>query len=242
MSSSNAKHLKKPAKKAASLVSPETAAVRKVAKASNKVAKKGKRSFTSGATVQSSARGPQASFIKSYRRILIAELMLCIIIILLMPKAAEKTGKKVPTLDDILHRLVSISIVFFILGLVTAIGTKFARVASGIGGLVTLTLLIGKQDEIVYLFGAAAKPSGTAIPTTQNLPPLSQDIFSTQPGESSPFQNTPVVSGPNPPAPNTGEPYPTNAGIPGFYQGLAPIYDYTESGTRPVRTNSPIYE
>lgn len=206
----------------------------KAGEKAKRVSNKTKRSYLGGATIRSSSRGPQATTIKGYRRVLVGELLLCVIIVLLIPLAARNLpGKKVPSASDVLHRMVSVCAVFFILGIVTIAGHKVARVAAGIGGLVTLTLLVGKQDEIVYLFGVAANPKGG----TAASPPLPQTTFSTQPGESSPWQDTPTVqSGQNPPPISSGEDYPINAGIPGFYGGTTlPPYNFTEQGARPVR-------
>lgn len=163
-------------KTAAKAAGPEgqaiSAGVKRAAKASakksQKAARKSKASYFQGATIASSGRGPQATNIKGDRRLLVAEFVLCIVIVFLEPVAANKSGKSTD-FSKVMKQLLSVGAVFMVLGLISSGGTRLSRTAVALGGLITLTLLVGKQDELVYLSQALAGTNTTT--DTSNTPP-----------------------------------------------------------------------
>lgn len=84
------------------------------------------------------------------RRIIVAEFLICMIIVGLSPLTPKRKDETWPFMAK---RLTAIMGVFLILGLLSAAGRGAAKFAAGVGGLVTLGLLLAERD----LFTQAAK-------------------------------------------------------------------------------------
>lgn len=82
-------------------------------------------------------------------RVLKAEWLLCIVILGLSP-LADPEGEE--SIGDAIKRVAAATGLFFILGLVAAAGPKAAKAAAGLGGLITIALLVSSRD----VFGAVA--------------------------------------------------------------------------------------
>lgn len=82
-------------------------------------------------------------------RVLKAEWLLCVVILGLSP-LADPDGEE--SIGDAIKRVAAATGVFFILGLVAAAGPKPAKAAAGLGGLMTIALLVSSRD----VFGAVA--------------------------------------------------------------------------------------
>jgi hypothetical protein len=96
-----------------------------------------------------------------FRRILVAEFLVCMVIAALSPLTDRK--KDEPATAH-MKRLTAIMGLFFVLGLVSAGGRGAAKLAAGFGGLVTVTLAISDRDlfmKIGSIFGNnATEPDG----------------------------------------------------------------------------------
>jgi hypothetical protein len=84
------------------------------------------------------------------RRALIAELTVCLAIVAFSPLTDRRREDKPGTW---MRRMTAILGLFFVLGLVSAAGAGGARIAAGLGGLVTVTLAISERDLFAKLAG-----------------------------------------------------------------------------------------
>lgn len=99
------------------------------------------------------------------RQLLVAEFVLCMAIAAMAP-LTDRHKTDGPT--AFLRRAAAICVLFLILGLVATAGKGATRIAAGLGGLVTLTLLVSDRDILTRLAatfnstasGAPAGPPG----------------------------------------------------------------------------------
>lgn len=90
------------------------------------------------------------------RRLLVAEFVLCLVILALSP-LTDKHKSEGPT--AFLRRGSAVCALFFILALISSGGRGATKVAAAFGGLVTLTLLVSSRDVFAVL---AAKFASTS--------------------------------------------------------------------------------
>lgn len=82
------------------------------------------------------------------RRIIVAEFMVCMVIVALSP-LTDRKREEAPA--DFMKRMAAIMGVFFVLGLVSAAGRNAAKGAAGFGGLVTVALAVSSRDVFMKL-------------------------------------------------------------------------------------------
>jgi len=82
------------------------------------------------------------------RRLLLAEFLLCMAILVFTPLGEKHKDEPA---GAFMKRSTALLAVFFLLGLVSAGGRGAAKAAAGFGGLVTLGLLITNRDVVVKL-------------------------------------------------------------------------------------------
>jgi hypothetical protein len=98
----------------------------------------------------------------SSRRVLVGEFIACSAVIALSP-VSGRHDKDTPA--DWLRRTSGLALLFLVLGLVATAGPKASRVASALGGLVTLALLVSERDVLVVLAGRFNGPAASGVPT-----------------------------------------------------------------------------
>jgi hypothetical protein len=91
-----------------------------------------------------SGTGPVAT----YRRALVAEFLVCVILLAFSPLAEDK-GKTKPA--SIMKRGSATAALFVILGLMSSAGRGAARAAAAFGGLITLVLLIDQRGAFATM-------------------------------------------------------------------------------------------
>lgn len=91
------------------------------------------------------------------RRALIAEFLLCTIVLALSP-LSNPEGKTAP--KDWMKKGTALSGVFILLGMVSSVGPRAARSSVAIGGLITLVLVIDQRS----IFGVIAEKMKKATP------------------------------------------------------------------------------
>lgn len=77
------------------------------------------------------------------RRIVVAEFLICMVIVALSPLTDKKKNEG-PT--AFMRRMTAIMALFFILGLISAAGRGAGKFAAGLGGLVTVALAVSDRD------------------------------------------------------------------------------------------------
>lgn len=106
-----------------------------------------KRSEEGGGKKKGSGKGAASKALAGsagkYRRILIAEFIVCVIILGLSP-LAKKPGEMGPT--RFMKRGSATCALFVILGLVSAMGRGAGKAAAAFGGLVTVVLLVDQRE------------------------------------------------------------------------------------------------
>lgn len=96
---------------------------------------------------QEAGRQVKKSAVKSGRRavggqkLLIMEFVVCMVIVSMHPLVEPEEGA-----GPFMKRGTAISLLFFILGLIGAVGPKASKVSGGIGALVTVGLLIDQRS------------------------------------------------------------------------------------------------
>lgn len=93
--------------------------------------------------------------VAGYRRVLTAEFVLCMLLVVGKAFLEVRKGNQ-PFDRKFAMKLFGIWIVFLILGLVSSVSWKVARIAAAFGGLVTLTLLIGQESVVTNILSNAA--------------------------------------------------------------------------------------
>lgn len=94
------------------------------------------------------------------RRIIVAEFLICMIIIALSPMT-DRRKDELPT--AFMKRMTAVMALFFILGLTSNAGRGAAKLAAGFGGLVSVTLAISNRDlfmKIGAVFGSPQSRQG----------------------------------------------------------------------------------
>lgn len=92
------------------------------------------------------------------RRILLAEFTVCAAIAALSPLT---DAKRTEAPGDWMKRMTAIMGLFFILSLISAAGRGSAKMAAGLGGLVTIVLMISQRDlftKLATIFGSGSPP------------------------------------------------------------------------------------
>lgn len=93
----------------------------------------------------------------THRRILVAEFAACMVMLAFSPLAdPDGTDKPVP----FMKRASAIMALFFVLGLISTAGRGAGRAAAGLGGLVTLVLLINQRNVFTVLAAKLAPGVG----------------------------------------------------------------------------------
>lgn len=119
------------------------------------------------------AIGFPAKKIKS-RNALMAEFIVCIAILGMGAVVPKNRGGLTTPAKGLLHvasKATALSLLFFILALISSAGEKSARAAAGVGGLVTLAYVASSEDAynvLVWITSFYGKPgaSGSGIITT----------------------------------------------------------------------------
>lgn len=126
-------------------------------------------------------------------RVLVAEFLICMIILGLSPLSAPETDSK-PA--NFMKSGTAMAGVFVVLGLISAIGPKSSRAAAAFGALVTLALVVDQRS----IFGVMVDKFGTKKATLtekdpEGLPPIFDnrpDVDITGPPPAGPiFDNRP---------------------------------------------------
>lgn len=98
------------------------------------------------------------------RQLLVAEFLVCMVILALSPLTDKHQSEGAPAF---LKRGAAVCATFFILGLIGASGKGPQKIAAGLGGLITLSLLLSDRDVFAALaqkMGASsAEPAGLAF-------------------------------------------------------------------------------
>ena len=94
------------------------------------------------------------------RRALVGEFIGCAVIISLAP-ITDKHAKDTPA--TALRRMSALALMFLVLGLVATTGPKSSRVAAGMGGLITLALLVSERDVLVVLAQRFSGPADSGV-------------------------------------------------------------------------------
>ncbi len=92
------------------------------------------------------------------RKLLVAEFAICIVVATMSPLTDEKKTEKP---GDFLKRMTAIMGLFFILGLVSAGGREAGRFAAGLGGIVTVGLVVAERNLFNQLAAIVSRPSKT---------------------------------------------------------------------------------
>lgn len=77
------------------------------------------------------------------RRVIVAEFMICMVVIGFSP-LTDRKKEELPT--TFMRRMTALMALFFILGMMSAGGRAMARFAAGFGGLVTVALVVSNRD------------------------------------------------------------------------------------------------
>jgi hypothetical protein len=93
-----------------------------------------------------------------YQRVLVAELLLCTVILALSPMVDKEIKP-----GQWMKRGTALCAVFMLLGMVSSVGPKSGRAAGMLGGLITLTLLVDQRS----LFGVLATTFGGSAATAE---------------------------------------------------------------------------
>lgn len=96
------------------------------------------------------------------RRVLVAEFVVCIIILALSPVAAPEGSEPKP--GDWMKKGSAMCGLFLLLGLLSSAGRGAGKVASAFGGLVVLVLLIDQRSLFTVLARKFTSPSSSAAP------------------------------------------------------------------------------
>ena len=121
------------------------------------------RTSRAGSSIQrGAARTAKRVTAKHPVRVLIAELLLCVVILGLSPLSKDQDDTDP---GDWMRQASAIMGLFFLLGLVAAIGPKSGKAAAAFGGLITLVLLVDQRE----LFRTLGRLIGTKAPTGQDL-------------------------------------------------------------------------
>lgn len=111
----------------------------------------------SGAVSAAKDKRAAAAPRSSAQRLLVAEFVICIVILALSPIAAEPgttAGR------DWMKRGSAMCGLFLVLGLISAIGPRAGRVAAAFGGIATVTLLVDQRGIFAKLTGLMASTGG----------------------------------------------------------------------------------
>lgn len=123
------------------------------------------------------------------RRLIVAEFAVCAVVAALSPLTA---GKRDEPPGAWMKRMTAIMGLFFILGLVSAGGRTAAKAAAGLGGLVTVALLISERDLFATVAARFSAPNALQRGTG---PGSDETLGDNPPGEA--------PSGPSPAPPRT---------------------------------------
>ena len=122
-----------------------------------------------GSAGKSGQRGKTGSSATTTHRFLIAELMLCIVVIGLSPMVAKQSGK------DFMKRGSAILATFAILGMISSIGPKSGKAVVAFGGLITLGIFIDQRS----LFGKVASVLSSGRIEAEPDGPIGGEIIQT---------------------------------------------------------------
>lgn len=116
-----------------------------------------------GHAAKRAARKAKLAALGPGRQMLVAEFLVCMVILALSPLTDKHQSEGAPVL---LKRGAAICATFFILGLIGASGRGAAKVAASLGALITLSLVVSDRDIFSALankMGAtSSEPSGLA--------------------------------------------------------------------------------
>lgn len=145
----------------------------------------GKRGGRAGARSASTGSAPGSA-----QRILIAELLVCVIVLALSPLSSPEGSVSA---KDWMKRGTAVAALFIILGMVANVGPRSGRVAAAFGGIVALVLLIDQRSIFAVMTDklrtlGADKPSSIA----PGDGPGGSDVGTWNPG---PIPNLPGVPG-----------------------------------------------
>lgn len=114
----------------------------------------------SGSRAKKNYRAAMRAETAGPRKLLLAEFAVCASITALSPltdaKRTEKPG-------DWMKRMTAVLGLFFVLALISAAGRGSAKVAAGLGGLVTVVLLISERDLFVKLTEIFTAPARAGV-------------------------------------------------------------------------------
>lgn len=82
------------------------------------------------------------------KRLVVAEFAVCIVIVALSP-LTDRHKEEAPAAW--MKRMTAVLALFFILGIISAMGRGAAKAAAGLGGLVTVALLVSERDLLARL-------------------------------------------------------------------------------------------
>lgn len=102
-----------------------------------------------------------------YSQILVAEFVICTIILALSPLGQEKANP-----GTWMKKGSAVCGLFLVLGLIGSIGKGSAKVAAAFGGIVTLTLLVNERN----IFGVVAKKLATPGSPQENIGPVGERV------------------------------------------------------------------
>lgn len=104
------------------------------------------------------------------RKVIVAEFAVCIVIAALSPLTDRKRDEKP---GAFMKRMSAIMALFLILALVSAMGRTASRISAGLGGLITVGLVVSERDlfiQLARIFGSANdKPAAGTGPDDEDL-------------------------------------------------------------------------
>ena len=112
------------------------------------------------------------------RRVVVAEFMICMIVIALSP-LTDKRKQELPVVH--LRRLSAVMAVFLILGLVSAMGRGAGKVAAGFGGLVTVAIVMSDRDLFMKIGDLFGGRTGKAVGKADKEPAAGDDLADDMP-------------------------------------------------------------
>jgi lysylphosphatidylglycerol synthetase-like protein (DUF2156 family) len=103
------------------------------------------------------------------RRLIVMEFAICIVIVALSPLTDAKKDEPPPA---VMKRFSAVVALFFVLGMVASMGRGAANAAAGLGGVVTVALLVSRRDLLAKLADIFAAPSSGTGRTTGPMTPV----------------------------------------------------------------------
>lgn len=114
------------------------------------------------------------------RRVIVAEFLVCMVVIALSPLTDRKKDE-LPT--TFMRRMTAVMALFFILGLLSSGGRATARFAAGFGGLVTVALVVSNRDLFMKIGSLMGSTTAQGKGVGKAKKPPVEEVDAGEPGE-----------------------------------------------------------